>query len=93
MRNPTISQAVLERRLLQFTYYGTMCLVEPHAYGEAPDGHDVLRAWQRSPLPSGWKLFRQDKMSGIVLTEVRFDKPRSDYKRGDRAIMHPYAAL
>ena len=93
MRNATISTAVYERRLLQFNYYGRLCLVEPHAYGESPDGQDILIAWQRSPLPAGWKLFRQDKMNGIVISDIRFPGPRSDYKRGDKAISHPYAAL
>jgi hypothetical protein len=93
MRNPTISTAVFEKRLLQFNYYGRLCLVEPHAYGEAPDGGGVLIAWQRSPAPGGWKVFRQDKMEGIDLADARFKGPRPDYKRGDKAIVHPYAAL
>jgi hypothetical protein len=93
MRNATISTAILEKQLLQFTYERQLCLVEPHAYGESPDGYDVLRAWQRSPAPGGWKLFRQDKMTGIALSDLRFNGPRPDYRRGDKTISHAYAAM
>ena len=80
-------------RLLQFTYEGTLRLVEPHVYGASQDGSGVLRAWQRSPRPAGWKLFRDDRMSNVSVSEVPFDGPRPDYRRGDKSIRPVYAAL
>jgi predicted DNA-binding transcriptional regulator YafY len=93
MSNSTISSAIRDKRLLQFTYEGSLRLVEPHVYGEYQDGYRVLRAWQRSPALTGWKLFREDKMSGIRTSDMRFDGPRADYKRGDKTIRPVYAAL
>jgi hypothetical protein len=93
MRNPTISAAIREKRLLQFTYEGVLRLVEPHVYGESQDGGGVMRGWQRSPHPTGWKLFRDEKISSIKLSDIRFDAPRAGYQRGDKSIRPVYAAL
>jgi predicted DNA-binding transcriptional regulator YafY len=86
MYNPAICEAIKERRLLQLTYEQKIRLVEPHAYGIDDEDHELLRAWQISPLPDDWRTFRLDKATGIAITPTRFSQPRPGYKRNDTAM-------
>jgi predicted DNA-binding transcriptional regulator YafY len=86
MYNPVICEAIQGRYVLQLTYDRKIRLVEPHAYGIDDEGHELLRAWQQSPLPSDWRTFRLDKATGIVVTATRFLQPRQGYKRNDTAM-------
>lgn len=93
MQHSVICTAIRERRLLRLTYDLKSRLVEPHAYGVTKDGNEVLRAWQESPFPPDWKLFRLDKASGISITDTHFSGPRRDFERGDRALHQTYCEL
>ncbi len=86
-----ISAAIEARRLLAFDYEGSPRTVEPHAYGENPDGHELLRAFQVSSSAEqgaflGWALFRVEAISGINILDAAFAGPRPDYHRDDPAI-------
>jgi predicted DNA-binding transcriptional regulator YafY len=86
MFNPVICKAIDERRLLQITYEQKIRLLEPHAYGIDDEDHELLRAWQLSPLPDDWRTFRVDKANYIAITYTRFFQPRPGYKRNDAAM-------
>jgi hypothetical protein len=74
------------RRVLQITYEGKIRLVEPHAYGIDEEDHELLRAWQLSPLPDDWRTFRVDKAAYIAIADICFSQPRPGYKRNDAAM-------
>lgn len=93
MRYPQICMAIREKRLLRLTYEFTTRVVEPHAYGVTDEGHEMLHAWQHQPLPDSWKIFRLDRAIGLSVADARFDRPRSDYKRGDKAMQRTYCEL
>jgi hypothetical protein len=86
MFNPVICQAIEGRRVLQITYEGKIRLVEPHAYGIDEEDHELLRAWQLSPLPDDWRTFSVDKAAYIAIADIRFSQPRPGYKRNDAAM-------
>jgi hypothetical protein len=85
-----IEVAIEDRHLLEFRYDGFRRLVEPHAFGVSPRGRYTLRAYQveggsESGQSEGWKLFHVTGMESIVVSSRRFDPPRPDYRRDDRA--------
>jgi predicted DNA-binding transcriptional regulator YafY len=86
MFHPIVCQAIREKRVLQFTYDLTNRHVEPHAYGVDKAGDELLRAWQLSPFPTDWRIFRLDKAIGISLTQSHFAMPRQGYNREDKAM-------
>jgi predicted DNA-binding transcriptional regulator YafY len=86
MYNSVICDAIQRRLVLQLTYELKIRLVEPHAYGTDDEDHELLRAWQQSPLPSDWRTFRLDKATGIAITATRFLQPRPGYKLNDAAM-------
>jgi predicted DNA-binding transcriptional regulator YafY len=86
MFNPVICQAIENRCVLQITYERKIRQVEPHAYGIDDENHELLRAWQQSPLPNDWRMFRLDKATGIAITNTHFSQPRPGYKRNDAAM-------
>jgi predicted DNA-binding transcriptional regulator YafY len=93
-----IATAIRNRKLLRFSYDGYLRTVEPHCYGIDRKGTYLLRAYQiaggsESGEFVGWKLFRQDEMVAITVTNDSFAGPRPDYKQGDRAIPNIIAEL
>jgi hypothetical protein len=60
--------------------------LELHAYGIDDEDHELLRAWQESPLPDDWRTFRLDKAMDISITAIRFMQPGLGYKRNDTAM-------
>lgn len=80
---PLIIKAIEQKLVLEFKYRGLSRIVEPYELGVTVAGHHLLRAYQfdgesfRGKV-EGWKLFRLDYMSDMVLTEKTFD-PRDEY--------------
>jgi hypothetical protein len=98
MENQTISQAIVGRKLLSFSYHGLPRVVEPHAYGISTRGNDVIRCFQvggksESGEAFGWKLMRTDEMTNLGLLEDKFSGPREGYKKGDRGMTKIYCEL
>jgi hypothetical protein len=92
--NHLIKQAIIERRLLSFSYKGSHRLVEPHTYGQRPDGRDALCAWQRTGgSGSDFRLFFVGEASNLAVEKEIFASPREDYQRGDSRFLHIYAEL
>ncbi len=93
-----ICAAIDGQRLLAFDYEGWPRTVEPHAYGESPEGHELLRAFQVSSTAEpaallGWALFRVEAISGINVLDTVFAGPRPGYHRDDSDIRKIHCQL
>lgn len=83
----TITQAIAEKRHLQFYYDGGTRVVEPHqlAYNEA--NHLALSAYwvggysESRDTSTRWREYLVDQMMSVVLKEETFAGPRPEYKR------------
>lgn len=95
--NPTICQAIEERRLLELRYHGFSRMVEPHVYGEDKKGDEVVRCYQvaggsESGERAGWKLLKIREAVVVHLAETLF-VPRSEYKRSDKVVMKVFCQV
>jgi hypothetical protein len=93
-----IASAIRNRLLIRFSYDGYLRTVEPHAYGIDGKNSYLLRGYQvaggsESGEFVGWKLFREDSMVALRVSNDSFAGPRPDYKRGDKAIRSIIAEL
>lgn len=93
----TIFEAVSKQQCLQFSYNGFNRVIEPHAYGLSKKGNNIIRGYQtRGESESGnipdWRLFEEDKMRNIHLLNES-SEVRSDYKRGDKAMIRIYIEI
>lgn len=96
--NPLICRAIHERRVLRFYYDGGIRDVEPHCHGCSKDDNDLLRGYQiggysSSGESAGWKMFRLDGTSGLVMTETTFRGPRPEYNPDDNTMATVYCSL
>lgn len=85
----TIISAILDNRMITFTYDGLPRTVEPHALGSTAKGKIVLRGYQpegETNTQFGWKLFSVDKIENLVVSNDNFAGPREGYKRDDSAM-------
>lgn len=95
--NPTICQAIEERRLLELRYHGFSRMVEPHIYGEDKKGDEVVRCYQlaggsESGERAGWKLLKIREAVVVHLAETLF-VPRPEYKRNDKVVMKVFCQV
>lgn len=103
-----IDQAIREKKVIRIKYKdGPVVLaghrvIEPHAFGLATSGNEVVRAWLRdgvsktgdsgeSPMP-GWRLFRLDRIKNIEILDEDF-KTRKGYNSKDSRIVEFVAKL
>jgi predicted DNA-binding transcriptional regulator YafY len=94
----TITSAIRDRTVLEFTYNGQPRTVEPQTYGISTVGHPVLRAYQRaggssSGRKNGLRLFELAKMSRLKKTAARFLKARPEHNPNDSAMKEVRATL
>ena len=93
-----VCTAIAEGRFLQFRYNGMWRMVYPCAHGWLPTDNEALRAHEVS-LSCGQlrvapgKLFRLDQMSGVTVTDQRFEDPPPGYRRGDRGMLRIHCQL
>lgn len=97
-----IEQAIREKKVITIKYKdGPIVLaghrtIEPHAFGTATSGNEVVRAWLKegvsktgrsgkSPEP-GWRLFRIDRIKSVEISEEKF-KTRLGYSSKDQRIV------
>ena len=83
-----VCTAISERRLLMFTYRGTLRVVEPHLFGRTTAGNPALSAWMRpgwsrTDPDGGWRLFRWDEVGSLSILPESFAGPRPDYNPDD----------
>lgn len=81
--NPLICRAITTRTMLAFDYDRQHRVVEPHCHGHAPDGRELLRAFQiagasASGRPLGWRLYEVRRISELRSVNEHF-VPRSDF--------------
>ncbi len=95
--NPTICQAVEEKRVLELRYHGYSRIVEPHIYGEDKNGDEVVRCYQLaggsdSGERAGWKLLKIKDAVLVHLAETRF-LPRPEYQPDDKVVRQVFSRL
>lgn len=88
MRTATLAEAIHQKKVVEFRYEGRTRVVEPHTVGMMTSGAPGLRAYQvdgysESRTQPSWRLYRVDKMSGLVVTNQTFAGPRPGYRQGD----------
>ncbi len=95
--NSDICEAINNMKLIEFYYNGGTGTVEPHCHGITTAGNEGLRAYQVDGYSEsgrmGWKMFDLGKASDITVLEETFEKPRADYKKGDKGMSEIYCEL
>lgn len=86
-----IKAAIAERRVLTLHYDPGVRIIEPHCLGQCANGNFLLRAFQTGGQSASgehvnWKLFRLDRMSGLLLLNDNFIGPRPLYNPNDKAM-------
>lgn len=95
--NPSVVQAIKQRKVLELRYHGYSRIVEPHAYGRDKDGDEILRCYQtsggsESGERAGWKLLKVREVFSLHLTNNRFTA-LPEYKRNDKAMAYLFEQL
>ncbi len=96
--DPRICRAIDGRRLLMFSYSGTVRVVEPHLYGVTTAGHEALSAWMRPGWSrvdpeGGWRMFRQDGVTALQILPEAFEGPRPDFNPADPHFHEIYCSV
>jgi len=96
--NLVIRDAIVNKRVLEFSYNGHHRIVEPHAYGMDHKFKEVLRCFQTGgTTDSGmilcWKLFDADKIETLTATSRHFLNARPGYRKGDRSMSTIFCEL
>jgi len=95
--NTSVTQAIQQRKVLELRYHSHSRIVEPHAYGRAKDGDEILRCYQtsggsESGQRAGWKLLKVREVFSLHLTNNTF-AARPEYKRNDKAMAYIFEQL
>lgn len=90
-----ISKAIGARLLLQFSYRGSLYIVEPYLIGKNKLDQDCLSAWQISGpgsmlINSTWKCYAFSEMSKVKILDKRFSSKRPGYDPYDNNMKHIY---
>jgi len=94
-----ICDAINSHHCIEFTYDDNFHrVIEPHAYGEAANGNELVRGYQiagssESGKEPPWRLFSTDKMTGLRTSEQSFRGTRPLYNPGDPAMEIIYCYL
>lgn len=91
------SQAIAEKRLVQFVYKGEVRVVEPHMLAHNELNHLSLSAWwvggySQSGASPHWREYLLSEISGVHLLTGTFEKPRPGYKRDGGRKFHDILA-
>ncbi len=95
--NPSLTQAIQQRKVLELRYHGYSRIAEPHAYGRDKYGDEILRCYQtsggsESGERAGWKLLKVREVFSLHLTDKTF-LARPEYKRNDKAMAFVFEQL
>jgi len=90
--NPSVMQAIQQRKVLELRYHGYSRIVEPHAYGRDKNGDEILRCYQtsggsESGERKGWKLLKLRDVFSLHLSMDIFSI-RPEYNRNDKAMIY-----
>ena len=87
--NNDICKAIKNKSVIEFSYKGHKCVIEPHCYGILKStNNEALCAYQIGGYSSSgekpsWRLYLISEMSEIVVTNKRFENSRLGYKIND----------
>mgnify|MGYP001769900790 CR=1 FL=1 len=99
MINKTITQAIAERKVLEFYYYGGIRVVEPFVYGiHKETKNEVLCAYQvrgfsRSKKLLRWRLYNVKNMKDIEMLDEPIAPARPLYHQKDKRMTLIYAQV
>ncbi len=90
-KEKTITDAIRNRKVLEFSYNGQPRVVEPQTYGISTTGHLILRGYQRtggstSGYTTGLRLFEIAKISQVRQTGEQFAEAQAEHNPNDRAM-------
>ena len=92
-----LAKAIRGRKVVTFHYDGRGRTVEPHCYGISTAGNFVLRGYQTRGLepgePTGWRLFKVNKIANIRDTGKVFRETRPGYNPNDRGMSRVHCNL
>ena len=98
--NSIIIDAIQNQKVLSFTYDGISRTVEPHAYGIAATGNELLRCFQvagahrnKTGTAHDWDLLIVSKIENLTQTGATFPGARPGYNKSDKAMARIYAEL
>ena len=96
MPGERLVRAILEHRLVGFTYQGRERIVEPHLLGLHEAGEPMLLAYQtagasRSGDVPGWRTFITTSMEGVEILDGTFPGPRSDMRASAAPMLEIFA--
>ena len=83
--NQKICYAIENKYILEFSYNGHHCVVEPHAYGLSQRLKKVLLCYQiggtsDSGIVPGWKLINVVRISSLTVIYKHFLGEREGYR-------------
>lgn len=85
--NELICTAINERRVIEFTYKHARRRIEPYMLGVSLKDNLALSGWQISGGSAvDWREFLVDTLSGLRVTDERFDGQRRGYNPHDPAM-------
>jgi hypothetical protein len=96
--NVAICEAIAKKAVIEFSYSGSLRMVEPQCHGTSTAENEVLRGFQvknyskPSESPSN-KLFEVSKISGLKQTGKTFSKPGPNYNPNDKAMGYVHCHL
>jgi hypothetical protein len=96
--NVAICEAIGNKVVIEFSYSGSLRIVEPQCHGTSTAGNEVLRGFQiknyskPSESPSN-KLFEVSKISALKQTGKTFSKPGPHYNPNDKAMSYVHCHL
>jgi hypothetical protein len=91
--------AIQSKKIIKFYYKGGTRFVEPFCYGiHRTTGNEVLRGYQiggysESGETQGWKLYRDEEISELVITDDAFSGSRPNYNPNDKAMRSVYCSI
>ena len=91
--NPTLVDAIVQRRRLAFTYHGKPRLAEPQCYGIGHRGTELLRVHQLRGGTQREPLFDVAKIENLFVLDETFTRPGPNYTKNDSAMKTIYAQL
>jgi hypothetical protein len=96
MPGERLVRAILEHRLVGFTYQGRERIVEPHLLGLHEAGEPMLLAYQtagasRSGDVPGWRTFITTSMERVEILDQTFPGPRSDMRTAAAPMLEIFA--
>jgi hypothetical protein len=90
-KEKTITDAIRDRKVLEFSYNGQPRVVEPQTQGISTPGHAILRGYQRtggstSGYTTGLRLFEIAKILQLRQTGEQFVEAQAGHNPNDSAM-------